>query len=527
MLLNARRIPQPPEKPKIILLAIEDITERIKKTDEVLQESEERFRTIFEKSGVSKALTSPKGRLIKVNQAFANLLGYSIKEMQKIDFFKITHPDDIAISRKSISTLLAGEKTIFHFEKRYIHKNGSIVWADVSTTLLRNKDNKPLYFVTSIVDITGRKKMEQQLIEEKAKDEAILTSICDAVFVVDKNLKIIMFNQAAEKITNRRAAEVMGKNYHKVLHFVSEKDDKIKNLFTPAAMSNGQIKQMVNHTMLVLKDGKKIPVAESASPVRDINGNILGFVIVFRDISREREIAQAKDDFLSIAAHDLRTPMSGIRANTEMILGGDYGKIPSKFKIPLQDIDRANLNLIKMIDDFLTLSRIEKGKITIIPKPMNILPVLNSIVKQVRPSIEKRNLRFNFKIPTKLPRVMADADKISEVITNLLDNAIKFTDKGSIGLKVLLKKDSVVVVVADTGVGIAKERQKDLFEKYTQVGAEKRIAHGKGTGLGLGLYIARLIVEGCKGKIWVESILDKGSTFYFSLPIVKNKKISN
>jgi signal transduction histidine kinase len=207
-----------------------------------------------------------------------------------------------------------------------------------------------------------------------------------------------------------------------------------------------------------------------------------------------------------------------------MILEGFYGKIPPKIKIHLQDVDKANLSLIKMIDDFLTLSRIEKGKIIITAKPMNLLPVLDSLVKQIKPLAKKRGLRFNSEIPAKLPPVMADSDKITEVITNLLNNAIKFTDKGSISLKAYSEKDSVVVAVADTGIGITEERQRGLFQKYAQVGSDKRIAYGRGTGLGLGLYISRLIIEDCGGNIWVKSEFDKGSTFYFSLPITKTKK---
>lgn len=255
-----------------------------------------------------------------------------------------------------------------------------------------------------------------------------------------------------------------------------------------------------------------------------------GMLFFIDDITHSKEIDQMKDDFLSIAAHDLRTPMSGIRANTEMILGGDYGEIPSKFKIPLEDIEKANLNLIKMVNDFLTISRIEKGKITIIPKPVDLVPILDTIIRTMKPMIEKHslkfyNLKFNYEIPEKLPLVMTDADKIPEVIINFIDNAIKFTNKGSISLGVSIKDNSVIVAVTDTGIGIIQEQQKDLFQKYTQVGAKERLAYGKGTGLGLGLYISRLIIEGCDGKIWVESEPGKGSTFYFSLPIAK--KINN
>lgn len=264
---------------------------------------------------------------------------------------------------------------------------------------------------------------------------------------------------------------------------------------------------------------------------RMIADGMLFFIDDITDnIAHSKEIDQIscmKDDFLNIAAHDLRTPMSVIRANTEMILGGDYGEIPAKFKIPLQDIDQSNLSLIKMVDDYLTIGRMEKGKITITPQPMDILPILNFHVEYIKPLAEKRGLRFDYIIPVKLPLVLVDSNKIPEVIANLLDNAIKYTDKGLINLKVSVNKDSIVVAVTDTGIGMAEGQQRTIFQKYAQIDGKKRVAHGKGTGLGLGLYISRLIVEGCGGKIWVESELDKGSTFYFSLPLAKTPKATN
>lgn len=354
---------------------------------------------------------------------------------------------------------------------------------------------------------------KKEIEEAKSKDEAILASISDAVFGVDKNLRITMFNRAAEKMTGSETAEVIGKNYHEVLHFIGRKDDKTKGLFIHEARSN---------IMHILKDGREITVAESAALLKNMAGDILGYVIVFRDISQEQRIEQDKDDFLNIAAHDLRTPMAGIRANAEMILGGDYGEIPPKFKTPLQNIDQANLNLIKIVDNFLTIARIEKGKIAISLRPTDLAPILNSVVNQMKLSVAKTGLKLDYEIPAKLPRVIADPDKISEVVINLLDNAVKFTDQGSITLRVLVKGDSVVVAITDTGIGIAPERQKNLFQKYTQVSSGKRIAHGsKGTGLGLGLYISRRIVESCGGKIWAESKLGRGSTFCFSLLMAK------
>lgn len=356
-----------------------------------------------------------------------------------------------------------------------------------------------------------------QLEKEKLKDEAILSSIGEGLVVTDHDMKVIRINEAGEKMLGWKQEEVLGQEWFKFVKVLDEHGKEIPLFETPFGIA---LTTTTTTSQFVRKNGTILPATIIASQIK-MGPDLLGAVIVFRDITEEREIQQAKDDFLNIAAHDLRTPMSGIRANIEMLLAGDFGEIPAKFQIPLQDIDKANMSLIKMVDDFLTIGRMEKGKITIKPYPIDLLPILDFHVDYIKPLAEKRNLKFNSKIPVKLPQVMADANKIPEVISNLLDNAIKYTDKGLISLKVVVEKDSVVVKVADTGIGITKEQQKNIFQKYAQIDRGKRIAHGKGTGLGLGLYISRLIIEGCKGKIWCESELGKGSTFCFSLPIAK------
>ena len=140
----------------------QEITER-KRAEEAIRESEERFRTIFERSTVGKSLTAPDGKFLQINKAFADMVGYTIEEIQQINFEQITHPDNVAESQECVRILLAGEQTVYRFEKRYIHKSGDIVWVDLSTTLLRNGRRTPLYLISSIVDITERKQAEEQL----------------------------------------------------------------------------------------------------------------------------------------------------------------------------------------------------------------------------------------------------------------------------------------------------------------------------------------------------------------------------
>ncbi len=239
-------------------------------------------------------------------------------------------------------------------------------------------------------------------------------------------------------------------------------------------------------------------------------------------MDKQKKFSKLKNEFLDIAAHDLRTPMSAIKGYVDMMLSGDFGNVPDKLKMPLSEIAIASNRMIKLINEFLTISRIEQGKITIISKKINLTSMIKSITKQMGILAEKKNLRFCVPKLSKDVWVMTDPDKIYQVIVNLLDNAITYTDKGSVTLTVKSDKNVAVLSVSDTGRGISEKDQKELFNKYHQVSKNKKINNGKGSGLGLGLYISRLIIEKCKGKIWVESQIGKGSKFSFTLPLADN-----
>lgn len=356
---------------------------------------------------------------------------------------------------------------------------------------------------------------------EKNKIDAILSSIGDAVFVIGLDEKIIMFNKIAEKISGFTQKEVTGKKYQEILKFIYEKDGKINNKFIKDAIKTGAIAYMANHTVLINRFGNKIPVSDSAAPLKSKDGKILGCVVVFHDVTKERELMKMKDEFLNIAAHDLRTPMTAIKGYTDMMLHGDFGKLPSYLREPLNETIGASERLIRLVNDFLTSSRLERGKITVSPKKVDIIPIVKTLANQIAPIAQKKNLKFiSPKLINKII-VYTDPDKIQQVIVNLLDNAIKYTKKGSVKFAINTQGKFAIFSVTDTGAGINEENQERLFSKYYQVtGGTSKVIEGQGTGLGLGLYISRLIVEDCGGKIWVESRVGKGSKFSFSLPLV-------
>ncbi len=226
---------------------------------------------------------------------------------------------------------------------------------------------------------------------------------------------------------------------------------------------------------------------------------------------------QARADFITIASHQLRTPPATIKWYLASIMDGDYGKMDQTVHDQLRKTMSTNNSMISLIDDLLNASRIERGKLEFIFQPTSIPEITQITVDQLLPQAEMRKLELVFEKPTQeIPVITADKEKVRQVINNFIDNAIKYTEKGKITVSVSKTDKDITLRVSDTGRGVSKEQLKNIFGKYDRGNSAPR----NSTGLGLGLYVAKVIIEQHKGKIWVESKGEgKGSSFLFSLPI--------
>ncbi len=226
----------------------------------------------------------------------------------------------------------------------------------------------------------------------------------------------------------------------------------------------------------------------------------------------------AKSEFLSIAAHQLRTPLTAIKGYISMFLEGDYGKFTKEQTVELESIFRSADRLTRLIDVFLNVSRIETGRLDIKKAPVNFYEILDAVVTDIRQMAKKKNLELTVqKQADDLPPLMIDRDKIQDVVMNLVDNSIKYTEKGWVNIRVSRSRSLMSFEVRDSGIGISSQEIDNLFQKFTRAEAVTRTATG---GSGLGLFIAKKIVEAHGGRIWVESEGEgKGSMFTFTLPI--------
>ena len=234
--------------------------------------------------------------------------------------------------------------------------------------------------------------------------------------------------------------------------------------------------------------------------------------------SQLKEIDQLKSDFLASVTHELKSPLTSLIMYVDLFLEGAAGELTEKAEKFLKIMARSSKRLSRFIDDLLDMAKIERGKMEIKKESLEILPIVSEIAELIKPQADEKDIEIAMNIPDNLPLVFVDGDRTRQIITNLLSNSIKFTpEKGKISIKIQDEKECLQLSLSDTGIGIPPEQISRIFDKFEQVREiRERVKGPKGTGLGLA--IVKSIVEAQGGKIWVESEVDKGSTFYFTLP---------
>jgi len=359
--------------------------------------------------------------------------------------------------------------------------------------------------------------------ESSARSEAILASIADGVIVIGRNGIIILMNRSAEKLlgwTNRKS---IGKKWFQILKREDEKGNPIlpEKGAIKKALTGGvtTLPSPTDSHLYVRKNGTKFPVSRTVSPIM-IDKKVVGAVLVFHDVTKDKELDRLKDEFIDVAAHDLRTPATVIRGFISRVLDGDAGKISTKANGLLKEAYKGNIRLIDLIDDFLVVSRFERGKIKFFLKTNDLAGIIEEAVRNLSGLAKSKDLTLNYK-KTALPAVLIDKERTFQILNNLIGNAIKFTEKGGIKIWHQKEKEKVITHITDTGSGVPLSEQSNIFQKYSK-GKTGR----NRSGLGLGLYISQLCLKGMGGKIWVKSEEGKGSTFSFSLPVAKGGKLN-
>lgn len=341
---------------------------------------------------------------------------------------------------------------------------------------------------------------------ERDKTLSIITNFTDGLLLFNQENKLSLINPRAEKFLNVKTQHLIGKSVSE-LRLISTLEplakilgNTIKKIFRKELELKGNLILEVS-TIPVLKGGKKT-----------------GDLVILHDITREKIIEQMKTEFVSISAHQLRTPLSAIKWTLRMLLDGDLGKITKEQREFIEKTYQSNERMINLINELLNVTRIEEGRYLSKPVLASIEDITQSIIDSYRDEIKNRGLEFAFKKPQrKLPKVSVDTEKIKLAIQNLIDNSVRYTArKGKITISLKRTKKDIEFSIKDTGVGIPKHQENRVFTKFFRA---ENVIRMDTEGSGLGLFITKNIIEAHGGKIWFESKEGKGTAFYFILPL--------
>lgn len=341
--------------------------------------------------------------------------------------------------------------------------------------------------------------------------DVLVKNMADGVIAFNADGKVILINEAATKITRLSQQEAVGKGIEEIFSYPGPKE---KNPLL-ISLSSGEVR--LDHGFsLITSTGERLPLSVTCTPILNKNGKVLGGVAVFRDVTELREIEDMKTEFVSTVSHELRTPLTSIKGSIGLILGGVAGEVHDEIAELLTIAQNNTDRLIKLINEMLDVSKIESGKIQMNKESVSLDTLVKKALEGIKSYANECQVKLKCQIPEYMPLVLADRDRIDQVITNLLSNAIKFTPAGGVvSLEVDDEPGFVTISVADTGIGIPHGQLEKIFDKFHQVD-QSSIRQRGGTGLGLSICYA--IVSEHGGKIWAESTEGEGSAFYFSLP---------
>jgi len=516
-ILNFRIISSPvrDQSGKVIAAVemVEDITEK-KRMQDALNESQAHFEKIVQTiTDYIYTVYVVDGKAVKTvyGDACLAVTGYSAEEFQKDPYLWINmvYPQDRPLVLSQAESLLKDGR-VDAIEHRIIRKNKQLRWVRNTPVVHFDKAGNFMSYDGVIQDITDRKEAQAQQARAETLS-SIIEGVPDSIVVIDLDGKVKKFNKSlvdtfcfGEKCLNNPLTDLfIEKEKQKITKKIKEciQKDKVDNFDTVA----------------IGADNKEISILIKFSPLKNTKGETEFLIGIMTDITERKQLEGLKDEFINTLSHELRTPLSAMKEGVTIVLSGMAGKINKKQQNCLHTANRNIDRLNRMIGNILDYQRMDYGLSKLELKKNDI----NKLVKEVKVSMDalasEKKLKINLELGINLLEFQFDHDRITQVLVNLVSNAIKFTEKGKITIKTEHEGNNIIVSVKDTGAGIKKESVEKLFATFSQIISGKL----KREGAGLGLVISKKIVEQHNGKIWCESEFGKGSRFCFSLPILK------
>lgn len=512
--------------PRQFRTILSDISAR-KQAEEALRQSEERFRALIEHSADVFMILGPDGTIHyrSPTRTGRGLYEYQIEELIGKNAFDLVHPED----RPRMQAFLAetvqrpGPSPLAYLRAR--HSDGS--WR-VMEAVLNNQLANPA--IAGIIytgrDVTERKQAEEAL---RALNETLEQRVAERIHALQESEERYrdLFDNASDMIATLTLDEVVtsiNRAFSQCLGYAREDivGRSWRQFATPASATlvNERIRRVVVkedvpsvfEIELLHKDGKAVPVEARVRFIHNQTKVPIGLHTICRDIAQRRAVDRLKDELISTVNHELRTPLTSLRGFSELLLTRDFS--PQQQRNMVSIIHQESTRLTTLINDFLDLQHIAEGRQPYTFEPVDLEPLLREATAVF--SAEQGQHPFQFAIQAPLPLVHADPNRVCQVLSNLLSNAIKYTpDGGTVSVGARLEGEEVLVWITDRGIGIPPEALPHLFTKFFRVN-NASTRHIGGTGLGLAL--VKEIINAHHGRVWAESTLGKGSTFFFTIP---------
>jgi PAS domain S-box-containing protein len=499
---------------------------------EEIKKREEQFRGYFESALVGFGILSSERSWIYANNCVCEMLGYSQEELTKLSWAELSYPDDLAADVVQFEHLLAGEINSYTMDKRFIHKNGSVVYVFLSVTARYHKDGTIECFAATLQDITQRKQAEEALAEseQSLKEAQQMAKLGSWEFYPEK--KAVKWSEQVFRLLGYEPGEIEANVEIYMNHVHPDDKDYVEKLQAETLLN----KQTNGEYRLVKKEGSISYIevsSKTCAPKANTAQKIVGFL---QDITKRKQAEnemqkakekadsanRAKSEFLANMSHEIRTPMNAIIGFSEILATQLTDK---QHKSYLNSIQTASKSLLTLINDILDLSKIEAGRLEIQYEPVHPQRIFTELQQIFSLAMADKNLEFLREIDDSLPPALfLDETRLRQVLLNLMGNAVKFTESGYIKLcanqqaYANQKQIDLMIAVVDSGIGIPSEQQALIFESFKQQDGQSTRKYG---GTGLGLAITKRLVEMMNGQISVTSCPGKGSRFEIILRQVK------
>ncbi|MEH2050249.1 MAG: ATP-binding protein [Nostoc sp.] len=419
------------------------------------------------------------------------------------------------------------------------HNSDSPLYIDIQITNNIQEDHSRNRIIIVVEDITERMVLEQSLFQganeanlllrnlkaSKQYIDQIVTSMADALLVTTLSGEIKKINYAAQILLQYNEVELIGQSITKVIKEVNNYPLIVADIECINISHSQDINTLVKEveTVCYTKSGKTIPVAFSSSIVKTEIEHFQGYVYILRDMTERKQTELAKQEFLAMISHEVRTPIASVSGMASLLL---YTELTAEQKDFVETIYTSGNSLLKIINDFLDFSKIQSGHLELEEEPFALRNCIHEALYMLAPTAREKGLKLTFLDTPEFPTtIVGDITRLRQVLINLISNAIKFTETGSIEVSVTTRKnsdinhsaantDEIQFSVKDTGIGIPRDRLERLFKAFSQVNSSINRQYG---GTGLGLAICKQLCELMGGRIWVESELGVGSTFYFTI----------